>query len=135
MAQAYLFTHVSSISFCLLPPTKRQNTACSQHIASVVHHIGPLLQRGGCSVSAAGSAPEGIRLQPLMEVISNCSREGCGVKVSRQSGSVRSARSVQSALYCKSLLINLMPLAELHSRLKSVTRTKKLKKKPTTRSH
>ena len=77
-----------------------------------------------CSVSAAGPVPEGTRLQPLMEVISNCCREGCGVKVSRQSGSGRSAHSVQSALYCKSLLINLMPLAELHSRLKSVTKTK-----------
>lgn len=58
-----------------------------------------------------------------MEVISKCCREGCGVKVSRQSGSVHSAHSVQSALYCKSLLINLMPLAELHSRLKFVTKT------------
>lgn len=76
------------------------------------------------SVSAAGPAPEGIRLKRLMEVISKCCREGCGVKVSRQSGSVHSAHSVQSALYCKSLLINLMPLAELHSRLKSVTKTK-----------
>lgn len=70
-----------------------------------------------------------------MEVISNCCREGCGVKVSRQSGSVRSARSVQSALYCKSLLINLMPLAELHSRLKSVTKTKKKKKKSPQHAH
>lgn len=59
-----------------------------------------------------------------MEVISKCCREGCGVKVSRQSGSVHSAHSVQSALYCKSLLINLMPLAELHSCLKSVTKMK-----------
>ena len=73
-------------------------------------------------MSAAGPAPEGIRLQPLMEVISNCCREGCGVKVSRQSGSVLSAHSVQSALYYKSLLINLMPLVELHSRLKSATK-------------
>lgn len=77
-----------------------------------------------CSVSAAGPVPEGTRLQPLMEVISNCCRKGCAVKVSRQSGSGRSAHSVQSALYCKSLLINLMPLAELHSRLKSVTKMK-----------
>lgn len=58
------------------------------------------------------------------QVISNCCGEACGVKVSRQSGSVHSTHSVQSALYCKSLLINLMPLAELHSRLESVTKKK-----------
>lgn len=57
-----------------------------------------------------------------MEVTSNGCRVGCGVKGSRQSGSVCSARSIQSALYCKSLLITLMPLAELRSRLKSVTK-------------
>lgn len=96
-------------------------TTCCQHGSSYRSTAGVQW----LSVSAAGSAPEGTRLQPLMEVISNCCREGCGVKVSRQSGSVRSARSVQSALYCKSLLINLMPLAELHGRLKSVTKMKK----------
>lgn len=59
----------------------------------------------------AGCAPERILLQPLMEGISNCCWEGGGVRVSSQSGSVHSTLSVQSALYCKSLLINLMPLA------------------------
>lgn len=59
---------------------------------------------------------------PLMEVVSDCCREGCGGKVSRHSGSAHSAHLVQSALYCKSLLINLMPLVELHSRLESVTK-------------
>lgn len=91
-------------------------TLCCQHSSSYRSSSGVQ----GLSVSAAGPVPEGIRLQPLLEVISNSCREGCGVKVSRQSGCVRSAHSVQSALYCKSLLINLMPLAELHSRLKSV---------------
>lgn len=83
--------------------------------------------RSQLSVSAAAPAPEGIRLQPLIEVISNScgGGENCRVKVSCQSGSVCSAHSVQSALYCKSLLINLMPLAEPHSCLKSVTRKKK----------
>lgn len=115
------------ILWILFPPTKRLNmfTLCSQHSS---YRSGAGVCSGwGRSVSAAGPAPEGIRLQPLIKVISDCCREGCGVKVSRQSGSVRSAHSVQSALYCKSLLINLMPLAELHSRLKSVTKMKKKK--------
>lgn len=75
------------------------------------------------SVSAAGPGPEGIRLKRLMEVISKCCRDCWGVKVSRQSGSVHSTQSVQSALYRKSLLINLMPLAEPCGRLKCVAET------------
>lgn len=73
----------------------------------------------------AGCAPERIHLQPFAEGISNCCREGGGVRVSSQSGSVHSTLLVQSALYCKSLLINLMPLAELHSRLQTVATKKK----------
>lgn len=115
---------VTFSGFCLLPLKDKYMTK-PHNFSSIFHWICPVrvwkwLRQ---SVSAAGPAPEGIRLKRLMEVISKCCREGCGVKVSRQSGSVHSAHSVQSALYCKSLLINLMPLAELHSLLKSATKT------------
>lgn len=107
---------------CFHPRTKHSMfTLCSQRSSS--HRSSPGVSWP--AVSAAGPAPEGIRLQSPIEVISDSCREGCRVKVSRQSGSVRKRTLSSKCFVCKSLLINLMPLAELHSRLKSFTRTKK----------
>lgn len=72
-----------------------QPTNETQHVL----HIGPDLMYRGLGVSATGPVPEGIRLQPLVQVVSDSCSEGCRVKVSCHSGSVRSAHSVQSALF------------------------------------
>lgn len=126
MPRYSLFTQVSGILWIRFPITKGQThdrfTLYSQHTSS--YRSSSCASGWGRVSLRLGLRQREFAFQLLMEVISNCCREGCGVKVSCQSGSVRSAHSVQSALYCKSLLINLMPLAELHSRLKSVTKTK-----------
>lgn len=87
-------------------PWKREETVCSHHVP-----------RNSSYRSDGGST------DPFTEVIS--SRQGCGVKPSRQSGSVRWTRSVQRALYWTSLLVRLKCLAELRSQMKSVTGTQK----------
>lgn len=67
------------------------------------------LPHGSCprvpwlSVSATGSAPEGICLQPLVEVMSSSCTEDCRVKVSCHSGCTLSSQR----FVCKSVLINL----------------------------
>lgn len=86
----------------LISRTKRSTfTWYSQH--SLPHGSCPRVS--WLSVSAAGPAPEGICLQPLVEVISSSCTEDCRVKVSCHSGCTLSSQH----FVCKSVLINLTP--------------------------